>query len=307
MAQKVSVIIPVYNCEKYLQECLDSVRGQSYHNLEIIIINDGSTDQTQEIIDKNLQEDSRIKTIRQVNAGVSAARNAGLNLATGDYISFIDADDTVAPDFIEKLLSAFRDNIAYVRCATVIDDKPVIITDEKNRLLIRQVVTDHLYDARYLKNLRFKPFHYSEDLIFNYELSLQNDRFVIIDDALYFRRKNPDSISNNWGAYYEEIFDHMRELVRLRPLSELDEEAKSRLEFAFIWYILLGNPKRAGKYLDEQYIARSVSFVEEYFPNWPRNPYIPKYIWDTEKLEALRNHDFTKALELFKAPVTRWY
>ena len=307
MNPKVSIIIPAYNSEKYLQDCLDSVRQQSHKNLEIIIINDGSTDQTQTVIDRNAREDARIKIVRQINAGVGAARNAGLDLATGDFISFIDSDDTVDLSFVEKLLSAFKPGDAYVRCATVIGDNTVVITEEKNRLFIRQVVTDHLYDARYLAGLRFRPYHYSEDLIFNYELSLKADNFSIIDDALYFYRKNPDSISSNWGKNYEEIFDQMRELVRICPISELNDDRKARLEFAFVWYVLFGNLKRAGENLDEDYIRRSINFVEEYFPDWPKNKYIPSYIWDIEKLTAMQKRDCKKTLELFQAPIKRWY
>ena len=90
---KVSVIIPVYNVEKYLQKCLDSVINQTYKNLEIICVDDGSPDNSGGILDAYAQNDSRIIVIHQENAGVSAARNRGLDAATGEYIAFVDSDD----------------------------------------------------------------------------------------------------------------------------------------------------------------------------------------------------------------------
>lgn len=90
----VSVIVPIYKVEPYLQQCIDSIRTQSYSHLEIILVDDGSPDNCGKIADKNAQEDSRIIVIHKENGGLSSARNAGLNVAKGAYISFIDSDDT---------------------------------------------------------------------------------------------------------------------------------------------------------------------------------------------------------------------
>lgn len=113
---KISIIIPVYNTAKYLPSCLNSVVNQTYQNLEIILINDGSTDNSLQIIQKYTKKDSRIKVINQKNQGQSAARNAGLKKATGDYISFIDSDDKIKPDFIKKLLAAYNKNTSLSVC-----------------------------------------------------------------------------------------------------------------------------------------------------------------------------------------------
>ena len=109
---KVSVIIPVYNVEKYLEECLQSVCNQTLKDIEIICINDGSKDKSGQILKDFAQKDKRIVLIEQKNQGVSIARNNGLKAATGKYISFIDSDDMVEPDFFEKLyLSAEKYNV----------------------------------------------------------------------------------------------------------------------------------------------------------------------------------------------------
>lgn len=99
----VSIIIPIYNVDKYLCNCLDSVISQTYNNLEIILVNDGSKDLSGAICDEYAKKDSRIKVIHKANEGVSKARNTGLDLSHGEYVSFIDADDTVDPDYIGSM------------------------------------------------------------------------------------------------------------------------------------------------------------------------------------------------------------
>ena len=109
---KVSVIIPVYNVEKYLARCLDSVLGQSFHDIEVLCIDDGSTDSSPEILRRYADRDARICIITQENQGVSVARNAGLDSAKGEWIAFVDSDDEVMPDIWETLLTEVRDEDA---------------------------------------------------------------------------------------------------------------------------------------------------------------------------------------------------
>lgn len=110
MKPKVSIIVPIYNTAKYLPKCLDSIVNQTYHNLEIILVNDGSTDNSSQIIQQYAKKDSRIQIINQKNAGQSAARNSGIQKATGKYISFIDSDDEIAHVFIDHLMKPFLSN-----------------------------------------------------------------------------------------------------------------------------------------------------------------------------------------------------
>ena len=109
-AALLSVIIPVYNVEPYLEQCLDSVINQTYKNLEIICINDGSTDNSLKILEKYQKKDSRIKLINQKNKGVAAARNAGLDIATGEYITFVDSDDYLELKAYEKAMKVMLKN-----------------------------------------------------------------------------------------------------------------------------------------------------------------------------------------------------
>ena len=102
--KKVSVIVPVYNCERYLRECLDSVLAQTHTALELIVVDDGSTDGSAAIADAAAASDPRVRVFHGPNAGQAAARNLGLDIATGDYIAFVDADDTVHPCMLQTLL-----------------------------------------------------------------------------------------------------------------------------------------------------------------------------------------------------------
>lgn len=112
----VSVIIPIYNTAKYLPACLNSIINQTHKNLEIILINDGSTDNSSKIIKEYTKKDKRIIVVNQKNLGQSSARNTGLKKAKGDYISFVDSDDLISIHFVEKLLAAYNENTSVSVC-----------------------------------------------------------------------------------------------------------------------------------------------------------------------------------------------
>lgn len=126
--KKVSVIIPAYNAEKYIAETLDSVVIQTYSNLEILVINDGSTDRTSEVVNRYAEKDSRIKVIYKQNGGVSSARNEGLISSKGEYICIFDSDDIMMPEKIEKQVTFFKENLdinfIYSSVHHFFDEKP---------------------------------------------------------------------------------------------------------------------------------------------------------------------------------------
>ena len=106
----ISIIVPVYKVEKYLQECVTSIQNQTYRNLEIILVDDGSPDKSGKLCNEYAKRDSRIKVIHKVNGGLSSARNAGLKIAKGEYIGFVDSDDYIRKNMYEKLLDACIQN-----------------------------------------------------------------------------------------------------------------------------------------------------------------------------------------------------
>ena len=112
--EKISVIVAVFNVEKYLKKCVESILNQTYQNLEVILINDGSTDQSGDICNEYAQKDNRVKVISRENRGIAFTRNEGLDTATGDYITFVDSDDYIHPQMYELMMKKLRDNHADV-------------------------------------------------------------------------------------------------------------------------------------------------------------------------------------------------
>ncbi len=200
---KISVIVPVYNVEQYLAKCLDSVINQTYKNLEIICVDDGSSDNSGRILDEYAAKDERIKVIHGENRGVSVARNKGLDVATGDWISFLDADDWLDVNAYEKLLKSIKgadvDIIIFgnycVYDGITAKYKPINIEENKlndySYLLLKlgSLVWNKLYKRSVIENnkLRFvEHIKLSEDGLFNIELMLQYPKIQTIDEGLYY-------------------------------------------------------------------------------------------------------------------------
>ena len=120
--QKVSIVIPVYNVEKYLPKCIESIINQTYRNLEIILVDDGSMDASGSICDEYATKDTRIRVVHKKNAGVSAARNTGIDVATGEYLCFVDGDDLAMPDYVEYMLSLFVEDAIEITLTTAMFD-----------------------------------------------------------------------------------------------------------------------------------------------------------------------------------------
>ena len=112
----ISVIVPVYNVETYLEECLDSIQNQTYTNLEVLLVNDGSTDGSQAICERYCQTDKRFRLMNQTNQGLSAARNKGVEISTGEYIVFVDSDDIIKTNYLEKLMQYMTEDVDIVEC-----------------------------------------------------------------------------------------------------------------------------------------------------------------------------------------------
>ena len=192
---KVSVIVPVYKTEKYLKECIDSIRNQTLKDIEIICIDDGSPDKCGEMLESFAKEDKRIKVFHQKNAGVSTARNKGIELATGEYLKFVDSDDTIADKTCE---------ISYNKAKA--QDADVLIHDMGKNKILKKPVFDILtltcwrclYRREFInrENVRFKiDLKYAEDQTFNLTCFPKANKIVLTDDALYnYCQSNPNSV-----------------------------------------------------------------------------------------------------------------
>ena len=195
----ISVIVPIYNAEAYLAECIKSIIQQTYNNLQIILVNDGSTDNSRTIAEQYARQDKRIELYSQVNKGQSAARNIGLQHATGDYISFIDADDYIDADFYTTLLHAFDINtdvvqIGYKRVynGSVLSERLphsfYQFTTPWMRLYRRNVLTQ--------SNLHFMEGIIYEDVLFSIDLWVSHPKYKIVKYCGYNYTFNPHSTTS---------------------------------------------------------------------------------------------------------------
>ena len=206
---KISVIIPIYKTEKLLNKCIKSVVNQTFLNLEIILVDDGSPDNCPQICDEWANKDERIIVIHKENEGVSSARNTGLNVATGNYISFIDADDYIEKDYHEKLINnIIEKNSDISSCGYIFEfgsySERMIIDDlcYNNALLyllnckIRPEVHGKLYKASIIGNTRFNTaYGYGEDLLFNYEVFKKGLVISQISECMYHYVQNSGNSS----------------------------------------------------------------------------------------------------------------
>lgn len=212
--QKISVIIPIYNVEKYLSACLESVIHQSYPHLEIILVNDGSTDSCPQICDEYATKDSRIKVIHQRNGGLSDARNSGLKIATGEFISFVDSDDLLSLDFCQRLSDALIESDAdIVECDFVkFENNLNFMVEGKNHFCIlkkydtatalallmkeelKQVVWNKIYKKEVLEGLMFPLNKTNEDEFWTYRVFGKAKKIVKIPEELYYYRQQVESI-----------------------------------------------------------------------------------------------------------------
>lgn len=201
---KISVIVPVYKTEGLLDRCVESIVGQTYKNLEIILVDDGSPDNCPAMCDEWAEKDSRIRVIHKENGGVSSARNAALDIATGDYIGFVDSDDWIEPEMYSSLIQKISEsgkNIALCsyyaveisgeryECRCVVD-KEVLDKDDYFRFIVLGgdggYIWNRLYDADILKEVRFdEDIWYSEDLLFNFKTAQKSNGAAILDKIEY--------------------------------------------------------------------------------------------------------------------------
>lgn len=173
----VSIIIPVYNVERYLERCVHSVLNQTYTNLEVILVNDGSSDSSPAICDAFAKEDSRIRVIHQNNKGDGAARNAGLDIFQGEWVCFVDSDDWVEPNYVEVLVDIATKNntlLAVCRMRRVLDEPAPIVQDKSERLLNFRQSYFYIFDNRFAKNLPGFSVYSANDKLFNRKLFATN-------------------------------------------------------------------------------------------------------------------------------------
>ena len=211
----ISVIVPVFNTAAYLNLCLDSILNQTYDNLEILLIDDGSTDGSSDLCDEYALHDPRVTVLHLANAGVSAARNTGIEMASGKYLSFIDSDDIIHPRFFELMTALIADrDIAECGFVKFSDESPeftckdsaeiikaatVVSSRERRRVVLQKgcSVWRFLFKKEKIKDLRFNTeLKQAEDTLFAYESLLRCGPVVKIDEPLYgYRQRDGSAVS----------------------------------------------------------------------------------------------------------------
>lgn len=290
MNPKVSIIVPVYKVEKYLRKCIDSILNQTYENLEIILVNDGSPDNCGEICDEYAEKYSKIIVIHKQNGGLSSARNAGLDVATGDYIGFVDSDDWIEPNMYQRLMENAIKYNAEISVAGLTNIKEcenkyevikstyngtieIICFDKyeemKNFFLGTWSAWDKIYKKEVHEDIRFPEGEINEDEAIALKLIDRCERIVHTNEALYNYLSRPNSITTSEFSekkldWYKNCKKNLQFINNNYP--SISEYAQSRFCNSIMWSlrcISLSNNdfKVISKYLVKELILNKDVFI----------------------------------------------
>ncbi|MRN07390.1 glycosyltransferase family 2 protein [Lactobacillus sp. 0.1XD8-4] len=253
LREKISVIVPVYNDEKYLKQCVESVLTQSYSNLEVILVDDGSTDNTPAICEDFREQDDRVRVIHKQNEGVGASRNTGIAMATGDYILFIDHDDWLFQDHIQKLYDLLKKNqadIAVANFSGFLEEKGTFLfyvrgedyfeknytpsewfeieyEDKYNLNQAFVVPWGKLYKASLFKNIVYPTNTKVEDDLTTWKVYLLADKISYQNDPSYVHRIMQESVTgrvNQIDVYPLEAVTERLAMLKLLGIDTTNEE-----------------------------------------------------------------------------------
>lgn len=257
---QISVIIPIYNAEKYIARCLQSVLENTYQNLEVLCINDGSTDKSEEVLHDIASKDSRIKVLNQSNQGVSIARNHGLDVATGEYVAFIDADDWVHKQYFECLLNAcLKTGAAIAMCKfiaindencrdTIIDLDPQIEIYSVEKCFktsyVKTYVWGKMINREIVRKIRFKKgLKFGEDTFFMLRLLCENPQINLcfMDSMLYYYYQHDGprgsfAPSDAYLSMVDALLEYTKEINDFKSLSAMlmkEEVVKKLLRYRY--------------------------------------------------------------------------
>lgn len=288
MVDKVSVVIPVYNNEVYLRKCLDSVVNQTFSNLEIIIVDDGSKDASGEISDSVAELDSRITVIHQKNSGTAAARNAGLDRATGEYLTFVDGDDYLAPDYIERLyLRAKQGDLQMVICGlTYVTPQgqilKCIVPDEYIRfkkeewILKISAAAAHFYKREMWEqyHIRFYPGERGEDMPVALFFGAVCQRIGILAEAGYYYVQHEGSAMHNFKGLNTYRLPYVALEKMIQKINNVGINNSEEFHELFVMRILatfVSLAKGAKKKEIGALVCYIDYIIERYYPNCYKN------------------------------------
>lgn len=289
---KISVIVPVYNVEDYVERCLTTLKNQTMKDLEFIIVDDGSTDGSAKIIKKFVKEDERFSYHKKKNGGLSDARNYGMKYAKGEYLAFLDSDDYVDLDLYEKMYEKTHDDIGAFQADIVetdfiweYPDKQVMDiskVDDMTRVIvdIRVVAWNKLYRREWIEKLgiQFSKGLRYEDVDWCYKLIPHMEHFESVHGTYVHYVQRSNSIANTQNEKVRDIYQILKNAITYYEQNKLMFRYKNQLEYSvlrivfgssFLRTIQVEDPKLRKEILDEGY-----DLVMHYFPDWRHNKYL---------------------------------
>ena len=300
----ISVIVPVYKVEDYLERCLDSILSQTFSDFELILVDDGSPDRCGMICDEYKEKDQRIKVIHKENGGLSDARNKGIDIAHGDYLSFIDSDDWIHPQYLELLMKANEENHTSISIcdflrtdhfekADIIKNPNVDLRElpsffkEKNVQAI--TAWGALYNKDLFSDIRYPVGKIHEDEFTTYKVLFQTECISYVDEKLYYYFDTPGSIMNRpWSIKRTDVLYALDERYRFftdRGEKELAMYTKRAFDqWNNTWNIIA---RKHGLYRDypHEYKRSFISIVKYMMNNWGidryesfMNDYYPEFV-----------------------------
>ena len=283
---KVSIIIPVYNVSKYLPTCLNSLVNQTLKDIEVIVVNDGSPDDSQDIIDKYVKKYPKIiKSYIKENGGQGSARNYGLKKATGEYIGYVDSDDYVCTDMYEKLYNkAKKDDLDIAICGNylVYEDSPkrdielnnhILDDPQANAFFGKLAVWNKIYKKKIVEGLVFRSKVWYEDLDFTVKAMLKTKKIGYLDEPLYCYLIREGSTMNNSNVVRNleifEAFDQIKD--NKKYFSYIEYLAIDNIYISAIVRVInaLTDPK-----VKKDAISKMLTYMKTNFPNFKHNEYI---------------------------------
>lgn len=266
MQDLITVVVPVYNVSNYLDRCMDSLLAQTYQNLDIILVNDGSTDNSGELCDTYAKKDARIRVVHKDNGGLSSARNVGISMALGKYIGFVDSDDWVTEDMFEYLHGLLTGNCAdvavsnLVRCKSVSDANKIMKSHKESSIktysqeeyikkfmkidsqTIEYYAWNKLYKKELLTSKQYPDGKTAEDVLGTFKALLNANRIVQSNKVTYFYYVNPTSITASFSEKKaNDLLYVWDEVVKLSKDNELYHSwailNRARIDFTILFQI----------------------------------------------------------------------
>ena len=272
----VSVIVPIYNVEEYLEECLESIRNQTYTNIEVILVNDGSTDGSREICESYCEKDIRFRLINQENQGQSVARNRGVKESVGQYIMFVDSDDVVNTDVLEVLLPYMKTDVDIVECemtrekeAFFLNKIPTIVFEGNSKEAILNCIAfravkfcafTKLYRREIVEKIPFLEGYIYEDVFTGINYLNHIRKIIVIDYIGYYYRVRPNStMTKSFSEKNLDIFPIGKKLIE----SFDDNEYLLPYIGYFIFYLSLSHYQRDGITKVSPYFDMYENFIRD--------------------------------------------